>query len=116
MNIGNGGICFIREDRCMVRVILKIVQFAKSISCGKCMPCHYGFDLCEYYINKMLLGNSIFSDYVSLKETAEMISIGASCLYIRNLSDCILSAVEMFKDEFLYLLENKVTLFSFINN
>ena len=116
MKIGNGGICFIREDRCMIRVILKIVQYAKTISCGKCFPCHCGFDLCEYYINKMLLGNSIFSDYVSLKETAEMISIGASCLYIRNLSDCILSAVEMFKDEFLYLLENKVTLFSFINN
>ena len=116
MNIGNGGICFIREDRCMVRVILKIVQFAKSISCGKCMPCHYGFDLCEYYINKMLLGNSDNEDYINLKETLEMINTGSICLYIKKLSYCILSSIDMFRDEFLYLIENKVTLYSFIKD
>lgn len=116
MNIGNGGICFIREDRCMVRVILKIVQFAKSVSCTKCMPCHYGFDLCEYYINKMLLGNSDNEDYINLKETLEMINTGSICLYIKKLSYCILSSIDMFRDEFLYLIENKVTLYSFIKD
>lgn len=116
MKIGNGGICFIREDRCMVRVVLKIVQFGRSISCGRCMPCHYGFDLCEYYINKMLLANSIYSDYASLKEAVDMIKLGASCSYIRNLANCISSTIEMFRDEFLYLIENKVTLYSFIKD
>ena len=112
--IGNGGICFIREDRCMIRVVLKIVKFAKSISCGKCMPCNYGFDLCEYYINRILLGKSIFSDYSNLKDTAAMIHNMSSCLYIKSLADCILSTIEMFKDEFLYAVENKITLYSFI--
>ena len=112
--IGNGGICFIREDRCMIRVVLKIVKFAKSISCGTCMPCNYGFDLCEYYINRILLGKSIFSDYSNLKDTAAMIHNMSSCLYIKSLADCILSTIEMFKDEFLYAVENKITLYSFI--
>lgn len=114
MKIGNGGICFIQEDRCMIRVILKIIQFAKTIYCGKCMPCNYGFDLCEYYINRMLLGYSDFDDYSNLKETAEMIKIGSSCLYVKSLANCILSSIEMFRDEFLYLIENKVTLYSFV--
>lgn len=116
MKMGNGGICFIQEDRCMIRVILKIIQFGKSISCKKCIPCSYGFDLCEYYINKMLLGYSDFDDYSNVKEASEMIEIGASCLYIKSLANCISSSIEMFRDEFLYLIENKVTLYSFIKN
>ncbi|ELV06402.1 NADH-ubiquinone oxidoreductase-F iron-sulfur binding region domain-containing protein, partial [Brachyspira hampsonii] len=116
MKIGNGGVCFIQEDRCIIRVAVKIIQFAKSISCGKCSPCHYGFDLCEYYINRMLLGYSSFDDYSNLKETAEMIKIGASCLYIRSIAGCILSVMEMFKNEFIYLIENKITLYSFVKS
>lgn len=116
MKIGNGGICFIQEDRCIIRVVLKIIQFGKSISCGRCSPCHYGFDLCEYYINRMLLGYSNFDDYSNLKEAVEMIKIGASCLYIRSLANCILSSMEMFRDEFVYLIENKITLYSFVKN
>ena len=116
MKIGNGGVCFIKEDRCMVRVILKIIKFADTLSCGKCTPCRSGFDLCEYYINKMLLGHSVLSDYSSLKDCAEMIKIGASCLYIKSLADCILSSMEMFKEEFIYLIENKTTLYSFVKD
>ncbi len=116
MKIGNGGVCFIKEDRCMVRVILKIIKFADTLSCGKCTPCRCGFDLCGYYINKMLLGHSVLSDYSSLKDCAEMIKIGASCLYIKSLSDCILSSMEMFKEEFIYLIENKTTLYSFVKD
>ncbi len=114
ITLGNGGICFIREDRCIIRVVLKIVKFAKTISCKKCMPCNYGFDLCEYYINRILLGKSIFSDYSNLKDTVNMIYNLASCLYIKSLAYCILSTIEMFKDEFLYAVENKITLYSFI--
>lgn len=114
IRIGNGGMTFIQENICMVRVVLKIIQFAKTVSCGKCMPCHYGFDLAAHYINKMLLGNYIFNDYTELKESIEMIKIGASCLYIRSLANCISVSIEMFRDEFLYLIENKVTLYSFI--
>ncbi|WP_300366463.1 NADH-ubiquinone oxidoreductase-F iron-sulfur binding region domain-containing protein [Brachyspira sp.] len=116
MKFGNGGLCFIQENRCMIRVVLKIIQFAKTISCKKCMPCSYGFDLCEYYINRMLLGNSDFNDYANLKEAVEMVDIGASCLYIKSLAKCISSSIEMFSDEFLYLIENRVTLYSFIKD
>ncbi|MBW5389162.1 NADH-ubiquinone oxidoreductase-F iron-sulfur binding region domain-containing protein [Brachyspira hampsonii] len=116
MKLGNGGLCFIQEDRCMIRVAVKIIQFAKSVSCRKCSPCHYGFDLCEYYINRMLLGYSSFDDYSNLKSAAEMIKIGASCLYIRSIADCILAVMEMFKDEFIYLIENKITLYSFVKS
>ena len=35
IKIGNGGICFISENRCIIRVSLKIIQFAKNISCKK---------------------------------------------------------------------------------
>ena len=82
----------------------------------KCSPCHYGFDLCEYYINRMLLGNSNFDDYSNLQEAVEMIKIGASCLYIRSLANCILFVMEMFRDEFVYLIENKITLYSFVKS
>ena len=111
----NGGICFIRDDRCILRVVLKIIKFAKSISCDKCMPCHYGFDLCEHYLNKILLGKSNFDDYNNLEDAVNMIINGALCKYIKLISKCIYSTMYMFKDEFLYALENKVTLYSFIN-
>ena len=67
IKIGNGGICFISENRCIIRVSLKIIQFAKNISCKKCMPCGFGFNLCEYYLNKIILGKSDNSDLIDLK-------------------------------------------------
>ena len=115
IKIGNGGICFISENRCIIRVSLKIIQFAKNISCKKCMPCGFGFNLCEYYLNKIILGESDNSDLIDLKNTLNMIIKGSSCLYIRNLTNCILQTIEKFNYEFLYAIEKKITLYSFIN-
>ena len=115
IKIGNGGICFISENRCIIRVSLKIIQFAKNISCKKCMPCGFGFNLCEYYLNKIILGKSDNSDLIDLKNTLNMIIKGSSCLYIRNLTNCILQTIEKFNYEFLYAIEKKITLYSFIN-
>ncbi len=114
IKIGNGGICFIGENRCIIRIVLKIVLFAKSIACGKCMPCGYGFSLCEYYLNKIILGNSDNSDFNNLKSNLNMIIRGASCLYIRMLVNCILQTIEKFNYEFIYAVEKKITLYSFI--
>ena len=44
-----------------------------------------------------------------------MIIKGSSCLYIRNLTNCILQTIEKFNYEFLYAIEKKITLYSFIN-
>ncbi|WP_432631716.1 NADH-ubiquinone oxidoreductase-F iron-sulfur binding region domain-containing protein [Brachyspira sp.] len=114
IKIGNGGICFIGENRCIIRTVLKIVFFAKSIACGKCMPCGFGFNLCEYYLNKIILGKSDNSDFNDLKNTLNMIIKGASCLYIKNLANCILQTMEKFNYEFIYAVEKKITLYSFI--
>ena len=114
IKIGNGGICFIGENRCIIRTVLKIVLFAKSIACGKCMPCGFGFNLCEYYLNKIILGKSDNSDFNDLKNTLNMIINGASCLYIKNLANCILQTIEKFNYEFIYAVEKKITLYSFI--
>ena len=114
IKIGNGGICFIGENRCIIRTVLKIVLFAKSIACGKCMPCGFGFNLCEYYLNKIILGKSDNSDFNDLKNTLKMIIKGASCLYIKNLANCILQTMEKFNYEFIYAVEKKITLYSFI--
>ena len=115
INIGNGGICFIAENRCMLRVVMKIIQFAKSVSCTNCMPCNYGFNLCEYYLNKIILGKSNNNDYNNLINTLEMIIKGSSCLYIHNIAKCIIDTIKMFEYEFIYALDKKVTLYSFIN-
>lgn len=114
LKIGNGGICFIGENRCIIRTVLKIVLFAKSIACGKCMPCGFSFNLCEYYLNKIILGKSDNSDFNDLKNILNMIIKGASCLYIRNLANCILQTMEKFNYEFIYAVEKKITLYSFI--
>ena len=114
IKIGNGGICFIGENRCIIRTVLKIVLFAKSIACGKCMPCGFGFNLCEYYLNKIILGKSDNYDFNDLKNTLNMIINGASCLYIKNIANCILKTMEKFNYEFIYAVEKKITLYSFI--
>ena len=68
-----------------------------------------------YYLNKIILGKSDNSDLIDLKNTLNMIIKGSSCLYIRNLTNCILQTIEKFNYEFLYAIEKKITLYSFIN-
>lgn len=113
--LGNAGFCFIKEDRCMIRVVLKIVQYAKTLVYGECLPSSNGFNLCEYYLNRILLGNSDHKDYSNLINTINMIIIGTPNLYIRLLAKCILSTIDMFGYEFVYAIENKVTMYSFLS-
>ena len=57
----------------------------------------------------------VTNDLIDLKNTLNMIIKGSSCLYIRNLTNCILQTIEKFNYEFLYAIEKKITLYSFIN-
>ena len=116
LQIGNGVICVIGENTCIIRTLFKIVLFCVSVSCDKCTPCSSGFVAVENYLKDILTGHSNNDDYSTMKKILVSISIGAICPQLKLFSSSILSAVLMFEDEFLYAIEYKKTMYSFYGN
>ena len=49
--LGSGAVIVLDEDTCIVWVIMKLIQFFRHESCGKCTPCREGtgwLDQCHY--------------------------------------------------------------------
>ena len=116
LQIGNGVICVIGENTCIIRTLFKIVLFCVYVSCDKCAPCRSGFVAVENYLKDILTGHSNDHDYSTMKKILVSISIGAICPQLKLFSSSILSAVLMFEDEFLYAIEYKKTMYSFYGN
>lgn len=114
INLFNGGLCFIEESRCMLRVVLKILNYAKVLTTNVCLISFNGFDLCEFYINRILIGKSQKKDYLNLVNTLKTIIKLTPSVYIKAQANCILSTIEMFGYEFVYAIDNKVPMYSFV--
>ena len=116
LRIGNGVICVIGESTCIIRTLFKIVLFCVSVSCDKCIPCRSGFVAVENYLKDILTGHGNNKDYYIMKKILSSISVGAICPELKLFSSSILSAIEMFEDEFIYAIEYKKTMYSFYSN
>jgi len=114
--IGNGVICVVGENTCIIRVVFKIILFCASVSCNKCIPCRSGFVAVENYLKDILTGHGNNNDYSIMKKILSSISIGAICPQIKFFSSSILSTIEMFESEFIYAIEYKKAMYSFYGN
>jgi NADH-quinone oxidoreductase subunit F len=100
--LGSGGVVVISEDTCMVGAILRMTEFYRDESCGKCTPCREGTYWLTQVLERLEHGHGKQSDLDLLLDVCDNISGKSFCPLGDAATSSITSGVKLFREEFEY--------------
>jgi len=107
--IGSGGLVVMDDQTCMVDVARYFINFTRSESCGKCIPCREGIARLQEMLDKIVEAPESETGNMTLERFKSVIELRKSCELIRDTAACglgqtapnpILSTLRYFKDEY----------------
>jgi NADH-quinone oxidoreductase subunit F len=107
--LGSGSVVVMDSTTCVVRAAWRITKFFFRESCGQCTPCREGSGWLERILYRIEAGSGRTADLDVLLDVCDNISPGLSwppqqttiCPLGPSIPQSIVSAIAMFKDEFL---------------
>lgn len=88
------------EGTCIVDTCAKLMEETQAASCGKCVLCREGSSQYKQIVAEMTTGKAKAGDIALVKEVGELIQLGAYCPFGQNMPRTIISAMDLFADEF----------------
>ncbi len=98
--MGSGGMVVMDEDNCMVDVARYFIEFTRSESCGKCVPCRVGLDKALKMLNGFTLGTATHEDIGALDELCRMVRDTSLCGLGQSAPNPVLTSLRHFRHEF----------------
>ncbi len=98
--MGSGGMVVLDEDNCMVDVARYFIEFTRSESCGKCIPCRVGLDKALRMLNRFTVGTAVQEDIESLDELCRMVRDTSLCQLGGSAPNPVLTSLRHFRHEF----------------
>src|SRR5208283_5477890 len=98
--MGSGGMVIMDEDNCMVDVARYFVEFTKSESCGKCVPCRVGLNKCLRILNRITVGAGRMQHMETLDELSRYIRDCSLCGLGQTAPNPVLTTMRHFRQEF----------------
>lgn len=99
--MGSGGVIVMDEDTCMVNTARFFLDFTKSESCGKCVPCRVGLVQLHGMLDKIVKGNGEVEDLEKLETLCHSVKKTSLCGLGQTAPNPVLSTLKYFKDEYL---------------
>ena len=104
INVGadfnSSSVTIVGSDECIVDFIVTHFNNAWVNSCGKCVLCREGTLQYKTICEDIKAGKGKMTDVDLMKDVGGLIEIGAYCPYGQNMPRPLLSALELFVDEF----------------
>src|SRR5437016_822659 len=100
--LGSGGVIVIDEDTCMVGAVLRMVEFYRDESCGKCTPCREGTYWLTEILERIEHGHGKMSDIDLLMDICDNISGKSFCPLGDAATSSITSSIKLFRKEYEY--------------
>lgn len=97
---GSGGVIVISEDTCMVGAILRITEFYRDESCGKCTPCREGTYWLTEILHRLEHGQGKQKDIDLLTDICDNLAGKSFCPLGDAATSSIVSGVRLFRSEF----------------
>jgi bidirectional [NiFe] hydrogenase diaphorase subunit len=105
--MGSGGMIVMDETSCMVDVAKFFMEFCKSESCGKCVPCRAGTVQLYDLLSKISEGRANMDDLALLEDLCDMVKNTSLCGLGQTAPNPVLSTLKYFRDEYLAHIEEK---------
>jgi NADH-quinone oxidoreductase subunit F len=99
--LGTRSIQLFDETTCVVRVVLRWVQFYEHESCGKCTPCREGSFWVRQILQGLERGDGSEADLDKLLDICENITGRAFCALGDSIQAPVASSIKYFRDEYI---------------
>jgi bidirectional [NiFe] hydrogenase diaphorase subunit len=106
--MGSGGMIVMDETSCMVDVAKYFMDFCKSESCGKCIPCSVGTAQMHDILTKITNGTASMNDLSTLEELCDVVQNTSLCGLGQTAPNSILSTLRYFREEYLSHIQLKI--------
>jgi bidirectional [NiFe] hydrogenase diaphorase subunit len=98
--MGSGGMIVMDETSCMVDVARYFMEFCKSESCGKCIPCRAGTAQLYDLLEKVTEGSATPADLALVEELCDLVKNTSLCGLGQTAPNPVLSTLRYFRDEY----------------
>lgn len=106
-SLGSGSVFVIDDSHNMVDILRPITRFFHHESCGKCTPCREGTMRMAELIEKIYTGDADETDVCALERLGRHMQTTSFCPLGQSASIPVLSALELFPEDFARCLEKK---------
>ncbi len=105
--MGSGGMIVMDETSCMVDVAKYFMEFCKSESCGKCIPCRAGTQQMHSILERITAGDAAETDLALLAELCDLIQNTSLCGLGQSAPSPVLTTMKYFGDEYKSHIEGR---------
>jgi NADH-quinone oxidoreductase subunit F len=97
---GSGGVIVLNSDTCILGAVLRITEFYRDESCGKCTPCREGTFWLTQILHRLEHGEGEQKDLDLLLDICDNISGKSFCPLGDAATSSIVSSIRLFRDEY----------------
>jgi bidirectional [NiFe] hydrogenase diaphorase subunit len=105
--MGSGGMIVMDETSCMVDVARYFMEFCRSESCGKCVPCRVGTTQIHELLCKITNGTGTASDLTKLDDLCDLIKHASLCGLGQTAANPVMSTLRHFREEYRAHIEDR---------
>ncbi|HWJ96120.1 MAG TPA: NADH-ubiquinone oxidoreductase-F iron-sulfur binding region domain-containing protein, partial [Telluria sp.] len=105
--MGSGGMIIMDETSCMVDVAKFFMEFCKSESCGKCVPCRVGTSQMYDILCKITDGSGTLEEIVVMEEMCDLLKSTSLCGLGMTAPNPVLTTLKYFRNEYTAHIEAK---------
>jgi len=106
--MGSGGMIVMDDSSCMVDVAKYFMEFCKTESCGKCVPCRVGTYQMHGLLERITDGSASAQDLATLEELCDLVQNTSLCGLGQSAPNPVLSTLHYFREEYRAHIEDKV--------
>ena len=99
-SLGAGAMIFMDETTCLVDVSMRLVDFYRHESCGKCVPCREGTYFESELMHRLESGHATLAELASLSDICSNMDGRCFCPLGDTATWFVMSAYKYFRDEF----------------
>src|SRR6266702_1139398 len=100
--LGSGGVIVMDENTCIVGAVLRMTEFYRDESCGKCTPCREGNYWLTETLERIEHGHGRERDIDLLMDICDNISGKSFCPLGDAATSSITSSIKLFREEYEY--------------
>ncbi|MBN1680147.1 MAG: NADH-quinone oxidoreductase subunit NuoF [Anaerolineae bacterium] len=99
--MGSGGMIVMDSSSSMVEVARYFMEFCKTESCGKCIPCRVGTAQMYNLLDKIATGKATSADLELLEQLCDLVKNTSLCGLGQSAPNPVLSTLRYFREEYL---------------
>jgi bidirectional [NiFe] hydrogenase diaphorase subunit len=105
--MGSGGMIVMDDTSCMVDVAKFFMDFCRTESCGKCIPCRVGTGHIHNLLTKICEGEAEAADLELLERLCDVVRHTSLCGLGQSATNPVSSTLRYFREEYTEHIERK---------